>query len=62
MNSTTATVTAATVGAVEVAVHTYEAEGRFILHIYENGKHTGTTYAAATAEERDSLIDIILGR
>ncbi|WP_036321869.1 hypothetical protein [Microbacterium sp. B24] len=63
MTNTTATAThSSTVGSVEVAADVFEEAGRFIIHVRENGRHTGSVYVADSAAARDELIDIILGR
>jgi len=43
--------------AVTTVVHSHGS--RFIIHVYENGKHTGNTYAAADEAHRDELLAII---
>ena len=43
--------------AVTAVVHSHGS--RFIIHVYEDGKHTGNTYAAADEAHRDELLATI---
>ena len=45
--------------AVTITTVVHSHGSRYIIHVYENGKHTGNTYAAADEAHRDELLAII---